>query len=79
MRVLPSSNDDINEEWINDKTRFFYDGIKNQRLTSPMVYDGQKKRSISYPWKNSLYYIKDVFSRLSVENSKSWLFLWWLS
>ena len=70
MRILPSSNDDINEEWINDKTRFFYDGIKNQRLTSPMVYDSQKKRLISYPWKNSLYYIKDVFSRLSVENSK---------
>ena len=70
MRVLPSSNDNINEEWINDKTRFFYDGIKNQRITSPMVYDGQKKRSISYPWKNSLYYIKDVISRLKIENSK---------
>ena len=32
MRVLPRVNDDINEEWINDKTRFFYDSVKTQRI-----------------------------------------------
>ncbi|KAJ8350274.1 hypothetical protein SKAU_G00254040 [Synaphobranchus kaupii] len=37
MRVLPRLNEDVNEEWISDKTRFAYDGLKRQRLTQPMV------------------------------------------
>ncbi|XP_041806252.1 NADH-ubiquinone oxidoreductase 75 kDa subunit, mitochondrial isoform X1 [Chelmon rostratus] len=37
MRILPRINEDINEEWISDKTRFAYDGLKRQRLTQPMV------------------------------------------
>lgn len=37
MRVLPRLNDDVNEEWINDKTRFACDGLKTQRLTMPLV------------------------------------------
>ena len=35
MRILPFNNDNINEEWISDKTRFFYDGLKYQRLDRP--------------------------------------------
>ncbi len=31
MRILPRTNDDVNEEWINDKTRFANDGLKYQR------------------------------------------------
>lgn len=37
MRVLPRVNEDINEEWISDKTRFAYDGLKRQRLDRPYV------------------------------------------
>lgn len=37
MRILPRLNEDINEEWISDKTRFSYDGLKKQRLSRPMV------------------------------------------
>ncbi|NXE58937.1 NDUS1 oxidoreductase, partial [Calcarius ornatus] len=37
MRILPRLHEDINEEWISDKTRFAYDGLKRQRLTQPMV------------------------------------------
>ncbi|XP_068602173.1 NADH-ubiquinone oxidoreductase 75 kDa subunit, mitochondrial isoform X2 [Brachionichthys hirsutus] len=37
MRILPRLNEEINEEWISDKTRFAYDGLKRQRLTQPMV------------------------------------------
>ncbi|OWK12679.1 NDUFS1 [Cervus elaphus hippelaphus] len=37
MRILPRMHEDINEEWISDKTRFAYDGLKRQRLTEPMV------------------------------------------
>ena len=32
MRILPILNEDVNEEWISDKARFVYDGLKTQRL-----------------------------------------------
>ncbi len=35
MRVLPRLNEDINEEWITDKTRFFWDGLNTQRIDKP--------------------------------------------
>ena len=37
MRILPRLNEDINEEWISDKTRFAYDGLKRQRLDQPYL------------------------------------------
>ena len=37
MRFLPRLNDDVNEEWISDKTRFVWDGLKRQRLDRPYV------------------------------------------
>jgi NADH dehydrogenase (ubiquinone) Fe-S protein 1 len=37
MRILPRINDHVNEEWINDRTRFAYDGLKRQRLLTPFV------------------------------------------
>ena len=36
-RVLPIINEDINEEWISDKTRYACDGLLNQRLDVPYV------------------------------------------
>ncbi len=39
MRILPRPNDAVNEEWISDKTRFAYDGLKRQRLTTPFIRD----------------------------------------
>ncbi len=37
MRVLPRVHEDVNEEWISDKTRFAYDGLKRRRLDRPWV------------------------------------------
>jgi len=37
MRVLPRLNEDVNEEWIADKTRYAHDGLKRQRLDRPYV------------------------------------------
>jgi len=37
MRVLPRTNDAINEEWISDKTRYACDGLMRQRLDRPYV------------------------------------------
>ncbi len=48
MRVLPFYNDEINEEWISDKTRFFYDGLKYQRLDIPMMKEKNKLKECSW-------------------------------
>ena len=37
MRIIPRLHEDLNEEWISDKARFSYDGLKSQRLMEPMV------------------------------------------
>ncbi|RVR07625.1 NADH-quinone oxidoreductase subunit NuoG [Sinorhizobium meliloti] len=37
MRIMPRVNEEINEEWISDKTRFIWDGLKTQRLDRPYV------------------------------------------
>ena len=37
MRILPRVNDDVNEEWISDKTRHVVDGLRTQRLDQPYV------------------------------------------
>jgi NADH dehydrogenase (ubiquinone) Fe-S protein 1 len=42
MRILPRLNDDVNEEWIDDKTRFACDGLNTQRLTTPLIRQGDK-------------------------------------
>ena len=42
LRVLPRLNDEINEEWINDKSRFAIDGLSKQRLDKPYLKNGNK-------------------------------------
>ncbi|MCP6059529.1 molybdopterin-dependent oxidoreductase, partial [Klebsiella pneumoniae] len=37
MRILPRNNDVVNEEWISDKSRYVWDGLKVQRLDRPYV------------------------------------------
>jgi NADH-quinone oxidoreductase subunit G len=37
MRILPRVNDDVNEEWISDKTRHVVDGLRTQRLDQPYI------------------------------------------
>ena len=36
MRVLPRIHEEVNEEWIGDKSRHAFDGLKRQRLTLPL-------------------------------------------
>ncbi len=37
MRIVPRLNEDVNEEWISDKTRFIWDGLRTQRLDRPYL------------------------------------------
>jgi NADH-quinone oxidoreductase subunit G len=47
-RILPRINEDINEEWISDKTRYACDGILNQRLDTPYLKSGNEFKKISW-------------------------------
>jgi NADH-quinone oxidoreductase subunit G len=48
MRILPRIHEGINEEWISDKTRFVWDGLKSQRLDRPYVRTGGKLKPASW-------------------------------
>ncbi|KAK0411617.1 hypothetical protein QR680_005748 [Steinernema hermaphroditum] len=54
LRVIPRMNDDVNEEWISDKTRFAIDGLKRQRLLTPMV-KGQNGVLEPTSWEEALF------------------------
>ena len=47
-RILPRINEDINDEWISDKTRYACDGIKNQRLDTPYIKTQGKFKETSW-------------------------------
>ncbi|NIZ09207.1 NADH-quinone oxidoreductase subunit NuoG [Pseudooceanicola sp. HF7] len=49
MRVLPRNNDGVNEEWISDKTRFIWDGLRRQRLDKPYVRVDGKLKPATWP------------------------------
>tara|TARA_B100000029_G_scaffold40898_1_gene38090 strand:+ start:117 stop:2150 length:2034 start_codon:yes stop_codon:yes gene_type:complete len=63
-RVLPRINEEINEEWISDKTRYACDGLKNQRLDTP--YIKIKNKFVKISWKEA--YSK-VFDKISLTPS----------
>ena len=48
MRILPRTNDDVNEEWISDKTRHVVDGLRAQRLDQPYVRSGGRLHPASW-------------------------------
>ncbi|WP_425098430.1 NADH-quinone oxidoreductase subunit NuoG [Tropicibacter sp. S64] len=48
MRFLPRNHDGVNEEWISDKTRFVWDGLRRQRLDRPYVRENGKLRPASW-------------------------------
>ena len=48
MRILPRNHDGINEEWISDKTRFVWDGLRRQRLDRPYVREGGRLRPATW-------------------------------
>jgi NADH-quinone oxidoreductase subunit G len=49
MRVLPRVHEDVNEEWISDKTRHHVDALVRNRLDRPWVREGGKLREASWP------------------------------
>jgi NADH-quinone oxidoreductase subunit G len=48
LRILPRTNDAVNEEWIGDKSRFAVDGLKRRRLDRPWIRENGKLRAASW-------------------------------
>ena len=57
LRVLPRINDEINDEWISDKTRFAYDGLNYQRIDKFYLRNSNNKLTESLE-ENAIQIIK---------------------
>ena len=61
-RILPRINEDVNEEWISDKTRYACDGLLNQRLDTPYIkYNGKFEKA---SWNEVFNIIKSKFKNV---------------
>ncbi len=65
MRILPRLNEAVNEEWISDKTRFVWDGLKTQRLDRPYVRRDGKLRPAT--WAEAFDAVKAAVARATPE------------
>ena len=48
MRIMPRNHDDVNEEWLSDKSRFVWDGLNTQRLDRPYIRQNGKLAPASW-------------------------------
>ncbi len=65
MRILPRVNDSINQEWISDKTRFIWDGLRTQRLDRPYIRrDG---KLVAATWEDAFKSIADKVKETSAD------------
>jgi NADH-quinone oxidoreductase subunit G len=62
MRILPRTNDEVNEEWISDKTRHVVDGLRTQRLDQP--YIRRNGRLVPASW-------SEAFSAIAAATAKT--------
>src|SRR5690606_25225660 len=58
MRIMPRINEQVNEEWISDKTRFIWDGLRSQRLDRPYIRKGGRLQPAS--WVEAFAAVKDA-------------------
>lgn len=68
MRILPRLNDDVNEEWINDKTRFACDGLKTQRLTTPLIRKDDK--FLPATWEQALNELATAYQTIAPKGNE---------
>ncbi len=65
MRIMPRINEQVNEEWISDKTRFIWDGLRTQRLDRPYVR--RNGRLSQATWAEAFAAIREAVSRTSAD------------
>ncbi len=71
MRILPRVNEEVNEEWISDKSRFAFDGVKRQRLNVPMIKVNSSETNTQYKdlkWEDALEKASEVLGNCKPED-----------
>src|SRR5690606_36987733 len=63
MRIMPRINEAVNEEWISDKTRFIWDGLRSQRLDRPYIRKDGRLQAAS--WAEAFAAVKAAVSATS--------------
>lgn len=63
MRIMPRLNEQVNEEWISDKTRFIWDGLRTQRLDRPYVRVNGRLQAAS--WSEAFATVKAAVAKTS--------------
>ncbi len=59
MRIVPRLHEEINEEWINDRSRFSYDGLSKARIDRPYVRDSQSGELREASWDEAFAVVRD--------------------
>jgi len=67
LRIMPRMNEDVNEEWISDKTRFACDGLKRQRLTTPML-KGPDGNLAPASWEDAIVSVAKMLDSAPADN-----------
>lgn len=70
MRVLPRLHEDVNEDWLADKSRFAYDGLKRQRLDTPMVR-GPDGALATVTWPEAFAAVREALSAVRPSQIKA--------
>ena len=68
MRILPRLNEDVNEEWISDKTRYACDGLRYKRLDRPYIRCESSNRLLAASWPEAFAHIRERLEGLQGEN-----------
>ena len=69
VRILPKNNKNINIEWISDKTRFFFDTVKYQRIDKPLFKKDNSFQEIS--WEEAFKKINDKLVKVDPSNCQA--------
>jgi NADH dehydrogenase (ubiquinone) Fe-S protein 1 len=63
LRISPITNNKNNIEWISDRTRFAYDGLKRQRLLQPLLRNPKSQQLLTITVKQSIAILSNSFSK----------------
>jgi NADH-quinone oxidoreductase subunit G len=68
LRIQPRLNEEINEEWISDRTRYAYDGLNKARLDRPYIRDEKNGKLKEASWDEAFDVIAEKLSTIKPEN-----------
>lgn len=68
LRILPALNEDINQEWISDKTRYVVDGLRANRIDTPYLRVNNKLVPVS--WQEAFQAIKNTIASVNLSTAR---------